>query len=75
MANYIQNDRGKWVVAVGAPASIARAEVEWPKLIEEIEESYCQGADEAYAEGLIRNKGVRSVYEIEAILYHTLFRG
>jgi hypothetical protein len=34
MVNYLTNDRGETVIAVGAPGSVERARVEWPAIIE-----------------------------------------
>jgi len=75
MANYITNDRGETVIAVGAPASRARVEVEYPVLIGEIDELYALGADYLEAERLIRGRGITSEYEIQAIMSHTIFGG
>jgi hypothetical protein len=41
MANYVENDRGEMVVAVGAPGSLERVKVEWPSLIERLDNLWC----------------------------------
>ena len=74
MANYIQNDKGLWVVTVGAPGSIARAKIERPALIEALDELYAQGYGREEAEKMIKISGVTSTYESEAILHHTMYK-
>ena len=81
--NYIQNDKGEWVIAIGAPASIARAAIQYPLLIETIDEMYAQGAWREEAVNFIKEQPVNlnskqtitSQYEIESILYHTMYKG
>ena len=64
MANHITNDKGEDVIAVGAPASIARAKVQYPALIEEIDELYAQGGDYLEAVRLIRSRGITSLFKL-----------
>lgn len=73
MANYITNDKGYTVVAIGAPASIARAKVEFPLRIEALNELYTQGAKRQRAIDLLKKSGINSELERNSILYHTMF--
>ena len=65
--NAIQNDEGKWVVAVGAPGSIARARARWPRLIQRINADFetHQGTRPDYAIEAIRDAGVSRADENE----------
>lgn len=71
---YIENDRGEHVIAVGAPGSIARAKIQYPTLIEQIDDLYSHGAERSEAETLILDKGIRSKLETESILANTMFK-
>lgn len=79
--NHIQNDKGEWVIAIGAPGSIARATVQYPLTIEILDEMYSRSADRDEAIEFIKKQPVSpdseqkitSHYEIESILHHTLF--
>ncbi len=42
MANYIENDHGVMVPAVGAPGSIARMRAQYPKFINSLSGLYMQ---------------------------------
>jgi hypothetical protein len=71
--NYVKNDLGENVLAVGAPGSIARVKQEYPKLISELnnlywiaQEDYGQGIDQAVE--LIRNAGIKGSLETNSIL-------
>ena len=72
--NHVQNDRGEWVIAVGNPISNVRAKIEYPVLIESLDELYSYGEDEEVAISHIKTKGITSNYQIEAILSWTMFR-
>ena len=75
MANHITNDAGKLVIAIGAPGSIARAEVEHPNKIAAINEMYCQGAEREEAIIFLKESGINSEMERESIMHHTCFEG
>lgn len=62
--NVVENDRGEWVTAVGAPGSLARAQVEWPDLIEKIRTLRI----ERIAVLAIRKAGVCSHLETRSLL-------
>ncbi len=71
--NHIINDYGQTVIAVGAPGSIARVTVEYPKLINRLNSlwlsSYSTSTrciDEAIE--MIRNEGINSTLETNSIL-------
>lgn len=71
--NKILNDRGEWVVAVGAPASIERVKVERPTLISALDILYWQSQDYYGrcvddAIKLIREHGIRSELETRSVL-------
>jgi hypothetical protein len=72
--NHIQNDRGECIIAVGNPISNARAKIEYPVLIESLDELYSFGEDEQLAINRIKTKGITSKYQIEAILSWTMYR-
>ena len=40
MVNHLVNDKGETAIAVGAPGSVERARVEWPALIEYLDNAY-----------------------------------
>jgi len=75
MANYTTNDRGETVLAVGAPASIVRAEIEHPNKIAAINEMYCQGADLSEVIAFLKENDINSELERESIIHHTWFNG
>jgi|SRR5262245_4117717 len=78
--NEIKNDKGEWVVAVGAPGSVERVKVEWPTLIEAVtrtcetvELTDAASGDRARAVieqslGMIRAAGITSETETNSIL-------
>jgi hypothetical protein len=73
--NYIINDRNQSVIAVGAPGSVARARVQWPKLIERLNALYDNALDNRLpgravvkAVDMIRVAGVTSEMETSSIL-------
>lgn len=74
MANYITNDADKMVLAVGAPGSIARAEVEHPNKIAVIDEMYCQGAERDEVITFLKEEGINSELERESIIHHTCYK-
>jgi hypothetical protein len=58
--NYVKNDKGETVIAIGAPGSIERVKVEYPGLIEDINEFLSNTKkDEAFPEA--SNKGNREI--------------
>ena len=78
MANHVQNDRGEWVIAVGAPGSMERVRVERPSLIERLNNLYLQSdgccgrcVDEAIE--MIRSEGIRSEMETRSLLSVSLY--
>ena len=71
--NHITNDKGELVIAIGAPGSIARAEVEHPLKIETINEMYAQGAEKEEAIQFLIDNGIKSQLERDSILHHTMF--
>jgi hypothetical protein len=73
MANYVTNDYGKNVLAIGAPGSIARAEVEHPLKIAALKELHANGGGKNEAIRVIMENGVSSRLEINSILHHTPF--
>lgn len=73
--NYIENDRGEFVIAVGAPGSPARAAVEHPTKIEVIDEMYTEGAELQEVIDYLIGLGIKSELERESILSHTMFKG
>ena len=75
VANYITNDGGTQVLAIGAPGSIARAEVEHPLKIAAIDEMYCQAADRDEAVLFLKESGINSEMERESIMHHTCYDG
>jgi hypothetical protein len=73
--NYVVNDLGKSVIAVGAPGSIMRARVERPNLLQRLNVHYWDakahclpGAGIDGALELIRQAGVNSSLETNSIL-------
>lgn len=71
--NYVINDRGQPVIAVGAPGSVERVTVERPELLERLNKLRIQaygspghGLDAAIE--LIRAVGVRSEMETSALV-------
>ena len=83
--NYVKNDKGESVIAIGAPGSIERVKVEYPGLIEDIN-NYLETINtddvfpEATAKGdkdiilqLIRESGVRTPLETESVLQASNF--
>ena len=72
--NYIINDKGEHVIAIGAPGSIARAKIEHPVKIEVINESYAEGAEKQEAIDFLIGHGIKSPMEQRSILHHTMFK-
>lgn len=71
--NHITNDRGETVIAVGAPASVARVQVERPRLIERLNSIFFQECDSparALDEAIeaIRAEGIKSPLETSSLL-------
>lgn len=71
--NHVVNDKGETVIAIGAPGSVARAKVQWPALIENLNrlyasayESHGRAVDEAIE--MIRAAGVKGRMETDSIL-------
>lgn len=75
MANHITNDAGELVIAIGAPGSIARAEVEYPNKIAAIDEMYARGGERDEAIKFLKESGINSEMERESIMHHTCFEG
>jgi hypothetical protein len=80
MANYIENDRGEMVIAVGAPGSIERAKVQWPELIRKLDSLFCfasgyelpgKSIDDAVT--MISSAGVTTKAEKLAVLNASLY--
>ncbi len=63
MANYVKNDLGKEVLAIGAPGSIARVQVQYPALIARIHPMLPNEAFEA-----ILAAGIASKLETQSLL-------
>jgi len=59
MVNSVKNDRGEYVIAIGAPGSIARVKVEYPKLIDRINSLWNQQAGQDEAIEAIRDAGIK----------------
>lgn len=80
MANYTLNDKGQEVLAIGAPGSIVRVQVEYPSLIEKINSFWFQFAEGNYRQGIpevidmIREAGITSHLETESIIKSTYFK-
>ena len=71
--NHIIDDRGVSVVSIGAPGSLARVKVQFPKLIERLNVLYfsayeCHGKAIDEAVEMIRDSGVISGMETTNIL-------
>jgi len=71
--NHTTNDRGEYVIAIGAPGSIARVTVEYPMLIAELNDLYenagdCYGRMVDEAVKLIRASGIKSKLETQSVL-------
>ena len=71
--NYIVDDYGKTVIAIGAPGSVERAKVQYPKLIDNLNalyfsayESPGRAVDEAIEK--IRAAGINSPLETKSVL-------
>lgn len=69
--NHVKNDRGEIVIAIGAPASIARVKVEYPELINQLNSIFSfdlprRAIDEAIE--AIRAKGITSYLETNSLL-------
>lgn len=62
--NYVVNDRGDLVIAIGAPASIERMVVERPALIQQVNNL----SNAALALTLIKASGIACRLETESIL-------
>lgn len=82
--NYVVNDLGKAVVAIGAPGSVQRVAVERPALIISLnfyalcgfptkDGDFDPFPEEAAIE-LIKQHGITSALEIESILQNTYYR-
>lgn len=61
--NYIPDDKGNMVLAIGAPGSIERVRVQYPDLIER-----CRRQETSPAVALIRARGITSLLETANIL-------
>ena len=71
--NTITNDHGQSVLAVGAPGSIERVKVEYPKLIARLNTLYheaCDSPGRAVDEAvqMIRDAGITSYLETNSLL-------
>lgn len=71
--NYVTDDYGRTVIAVGAPGSVERVKVERPKLIDRLNSLYFQAYDSPgravdEAVDMIRANGIRSEMETANIL-------
>ncbi len=73
--NYIKNDFGVLVLSVGAPCSVERVKVEYPKLIYSINSLYWDAVCESLpghsvdiAVRMIRDAGISSPLETRSIL-------
>lgn len=77
MANHITDDYGRDVVAIGAPGSIMRMGVEFPKLIAEVASyhmqafSYHISCDDEIVRAIV-SAGISSYSEAEAIIINVL---
>ena len=67
MANYITNDIGERVVAVGQDGSVARMRVKYPGLITKLDIAYHAGITRRDAEGMIID-ACAGTFEVMAIL-------
>lgn len=79
MVTHVTNDRNESVIAIGAPGSEARARVEWPGLIDELNVLYdtscdCPGNGWHEAIALLGARGITSRIEKESILRCTIYR-
>ena len=77
--NYIKNDYDQWVIAEGAENSVARAKVQYPKLIDRLDSLYfqaydCYGKSVDEAIEMIRAAGITNYYETDAILENTFYK-
>lgn len=71
--NSIKNDLGQNVVSIGAPASIERVKIEYPKLISRLNSLYEQsygsyGRAVDLAISMIKDAGVKSELETASLL-------
>lgn len=70
--NYVKNDYGENVIATGAPGSIRRVEVEYPRLIKSLRELRLKDGDSSVsmnrAVKMIKSAGPTSRLEISSIL-------
>jgi D-arabinose 1-dehydrogenase-like Zn-dependent alcohol dehydrogenase len=71
--NYIIDDYGRQVIAVGAPGSTERMKVQYPKLINSLNSLYLQAHNSHFraideALELIRETGIRSKLETTSLL-------
>ena len=78
--NIIIDDYGIPVAAIGAPGSIERVKVEFPKLIDLLNRQYEQSKLTTsrglpVALQLIREAGINSRLEIEAVLEASSYQG
>ena len=75
--NYIQNDYGKYVIAIGAPGSIARVRVQYPKLIDRLRSLHMQqiSYNSFVLDDIITSlidAGIESKMEVESVIAVTL---
>ena len=77
--NHIIDDRGTSVISIGAPGSLARVKVQWPRLIERLNalyfsayESHGKAIDEAVE--MIRDSGITSEMETTNIILSSHYK-
>jgi hypothetical protein len=68
LVNHVTNDKGVSVIAVGAPGSLARVKVEYPRLIERLNALYNGEAKLDVAIEEIRSKGITSELETNSLI-------
>jgi len=73
MVNSIVNDRGQTVYAIGAPGSLARVKVQYPKLIDRLNSLWMQQANIADAIIAVREAGISSPYETNSLIDASFF--
>lgn len=76
MVNSVKNDKGEYVIAVGAPSSEARVAVEYPKLIEDINKIYFWDTwpkRQDLAIELIRERGIKDPLTTTSIMNVSAF--
>ncbi len=70
--NFVMNDQGDFVVAIGAPGSVERARIEFPGLIQKLDSYYSEGLPLDKALNVIRDAGARGI-EIQSVLTLSMY--